>query len=74
MITPNKVVSLDDSVLSKLAIVLRAGPDIIDVVSLFHRVSDKFDSIDQFLLTLDTLYVLGRIKVDYRTRELTYAL
>lgn len=72
MITPNKVITLDDSVLSRLGIILGAATDTVDVISLYGRVSGSFESVDQFLLTLDTLFVLGRIHVNLATRELTY--
>jgi len=66
------VISLDDSVLSKLGVILRAGHGTVDVVSLYRDIADSFESIDQFLLAIDTLYVLGRIEIDFPTRILTY--
>ena len=72
MITPNKAITLDQSTMSRLAVILRVGSDPIDVVSLFHSVDSQFESIDQFLVTLDTLFVLGKVQVDFRTRILSY--
>lgn len=73
MITPNKVIPLDESALGHVSLILRQGPEAIDLITLFRAVADKFESIDQFLLTLDTAFVLGRIELDPATRTVTYA-
>lgn len=72
MITPNKVLTLSESAIGHLGTIMAAGPEARDLVELYHDVSDKFESIDQFLLTIDTLYILGNISVDLTTRTLTY--
>ena len=73
MITPNKVVPLSASVLGQLVHVLKAGPDPASLLDMFQEVGDKFESIDQFLLALDVLYVLDRINVDFSTEKVVYA-
>ncbi len=73
MITPNKVIPLDESALGRLSEIMREGPDAVDLITLYRRVSDRFESIDQFLLTLDVLFVLGRIDVNRTTRTVSYA-
>jgi hypothetical protein len=73
VITPNKVISVSESALGRAAVILERGPGPVDIASLFSVVSGKFESIDQFILALDVLYVLGRINVDFERRELTYA-
>lgn len=73
MITPNKVVTLKESALGKTGFILSQGPEPIPVSALYQRVSKQFDSIDQFLLTLDLLFVLGRVAIDHNTRMITYA-
>lgn len=73
MITPNKVVPLSASVLGNMVHVLKAGPDPISVLDLFQRVGDKFESIDQFLLALDVLYILDRLAVEFKTERVVYA-
>jgi hypothetical protein len=40
---------------------------------LYHIVVNNFESIDQFLLAIDVLYVLGRIEVNFQTRTVIYA-
>jgi hypothetical protein len=73
MITPNKVLSLNESALGRLGVIMRQGTKTVDIVSLYHKVSGNFESIDQFLLTLDVLFVLGRIDVNLATRSVTFA-
>lgn len=73
MITPNKVVPLSASVLGHLTQVLKAGPDPTRLAELFQQVGDKFESIDQFLLTLDILFLLDRLSVDFSTEKVIYA-
>ncbi|CAD0363721.1 hypothetical protein CFBP498_49290 (plasmid) [Xanthomonas hortorum pv. vitians] len=72
MISPNKVVRLKDSALGKTVFILSQGSAPIGVSALYQRVAKNFDSIDQFLLTLDLLFVLERIDIDPGTRMITY--
>ena len=73
MIAPNKIIPLDDSALGHCPLILRHGPRPIDLVALYHKVADHFESIDQFLVTLDVLFVLRRIDIDPDTRRISYA-
>lgn len=73
MITPNKVLSLDESALGRLAVIMRQSQKATDLVALYHSVADHFESIDQFLFALDILFVVGRIDVNLATRTVTYA-
>lgn len=73
MIVPNKLIALSDSVLSKLPTLLGEGPAPIDILTLYDAVRQDVESIDQFLLAIDVLYILGRIDVDPATRAVTYA-
>ncbi len=73
MITPNKAVTIEESALGLVGVIMKQGPEPKDLLSLYHSVSEQFESIDHFLLTIDVLYVLGRIDVDANTRTVTYA-
>ncbi len=73
MITPNKVVSLDSSVIGKIGHILKVGPLPVRVDELFADVGDKFESVDQFLLALDVLYILDRIDIDFEQQRVVYA-
>jgi len=74
MITPNKVVTLENSVLGLVGVILEQGSDPIEMLQLYRIVSNKFESIDQFLLAIDVLHVLGRIEVNFQTRTIIYAI
>lgn len=72
MITPNKVVSIEDSALGLLGVILDQSPEPIEIGTLYNVVSKNFESIDQFILSIDLLYVLGRIYVNFETRTIYY--
>ena len=73
MIAPNKAIAVGESALGKAPSILQVGAAPIDLLRLYESVASEFDGIDQFLLTLDVLYVLGRIDIDLATRTVTYA-
>ena len=73
MITPNKVITLRESALGRAPIIMREKVPQGNLVSLYEKVRKDFESIDQFLLTLDVLYILGQIDVDLSTGMVTYA-
>lgn len=73
MIVPNKFVSLDDSGLGHIGIILNEGPEPIGLVELYRKVEHKFNGVDQFVITLDILFLLNRIEVNFETRTVTYA-
>jgi hypothetical protein len=73
VITPNKVITLRESALGRVALILRQQSKATDLVALYHSVSKDFESIDQFLLALDILFFLGRIDINLTTRAISYA-
>jgi hypothetical protein len=72
MITPNKVVALGDSSLALSTLILKRAPDPIPMADLYEDLADNFESIDQFLLTLDFLFVMNRVQVDMDEGVLRY--
>lgn len=72
MITPNKVVALERSALGLTQVVLAEAPNADSLLDLQQRTSKHFESIDQFLLTVDLLFVLGRISVDFNTGRIAH--
>ena len=61
---PNKLYSYSYSVLSKFPILLKSlQKGDVQVLSLFMSNQDKFESINDFIETLDALY--GLRKIDY---------
>lgn len=73
MITPSKFVPLDDSVLAKLPVLLSEGPGPIALGALYQRMQSHFESLDQFMLAIDVLYLLEKIDVNLTSGILSYA-
>lgn len=72
MIMPNKFISFEKSVLSKLEVILNEGDEDIEIYELYKITQRNFNGIDQYLYALDVLYVLGRIDIDLQTRTVRY--
>lgn len=73
MIMPNKVITLRESAFGRAPVIMKEKTRQTNLVTLYDKVSEEFESIDQFLLTIDVLYILGQINVDPSTGVLTYA-
>lgn len=62
---PNKLYSYSSSILSKFPVILRTLQNgEIQVLTLFLNNQDRFDSINDFIETLDALYALRKIEYD----------
>lgn len=72
MITPNKFTTFEQSVLSKLGVLLSQNVSEIALEELYAATEKHFGSVDQFLYAIDVLYVLGRIEVDTKTKVVKY--
>lgn len=69
MIFPNKFISFDSSVLSKLHIISEIDVKKISLVELYYELHTKFDSMDEFLYFIDVLYLLDYLEVDFEKEE-----
>lgn len=70
---PNKIVSIADSLIWKLPYILdvvRQGDATVD--NLFSSVSQRFEDVSEFILCLDTLYLLDRIEFDEKYEVIKY--
>ena len=64
MIVPNKAVSYEKSLISKFPLTLQILADeTIPVAEFYHRTKSIYNDINQFILALDTLYILGKISL-----------
>jgi hypothetical protein len=70
---PNKVITLRESALGRAPVILREKASQANLTILYDKVGGEFESIDQFLLTIDVLYILGQINVDLSTGVVIYA-
>lgn len=73
MIIPNKIIPFNETVISKLELILRELHDEEELINLYHKVKRKFTGIDQFLYAIDVLYALDCISIDEPTRTVKYA-
>lgn len=72
MITPNKFLPLDKSIMGKMPSLLIEGVDEIPITELMRLKLKKFSDIGEFILALDTLYALGKIELDQDRKVLKY--
>lgn len=62
---PNKLYSYSNSILSKFPIVLKSlQKGDVQVLYLYTSNQDEFESINDFIETLDALYALRKIEYD----------
>lgn len=71
---PNKVISYNESVISKFPLIL----DLLQkrdyaVTELFDKIKMRVE-IEDYMDALDSLYALGRIEIDMQTRRLHYVI
>ena len=64
MIVPNKAISYENSLLSKLPKVLHAFEEGENsVVDLYLKTRSEFADLTQFMIALDMLFILERIEI-----------
>ena len=74
MLLPNKIISYNESILSKFPIVLDALKDNDYLIfDLYEQLKASVD-IESFIEVLDCLFALGKIEIDYSTRSIRYAV
>ncbi len=70
---PNKVITYNESIISKFPFILNLLKERdYYVFELFNRVKEKIKDINEFIETLDCLFALGKIKLDNNSRRLSY--
>lgn len=73
MIVPNKVISFNDSIIGKMNVILdNLSKHEMTTQELFHKTKDKFEEIDEFIFSIETLYLLDAIKVDLDKGVISY--
>ena len=61
---PSKFTRFDDSILSKISILISDEIEVVVLKELVKNQSNKFEDISEFMLALDILYVLEKIELD----------
>lgn len=73
MIYPNKHIRFEESIIYKMLFLLEQQEyDEISISELFTNTISKFQNIDEFIYSLDVLYILNEIEIDFKTETVTY--
>jgi len=74
MILPNKIVQFDESIISKLPLILSLLEEqSFEVLTLYTKTKRYFEDINQFVITLDVLFVLGKVEIDKNSGRMKHA-
>ncbi|KAA6474135.1 MULTISPECIES: ABC-three component system middle component 7 [Bacillus] len=74
MIVPNKIISFNESIIGKMIFILEQITEQknLTIEELFIKTRDHFEEIDEFVFSLDVLYLLDAIEVDFTKGEANY--
>ena len=73
MIYPNKHIRFEESIIFKMVHILEQRTENeINIHELFTKTQNKFKNADEFLYSLDVLYVLDMIEIDFDNEILRY--
>lgn len=73
MIYPNKHIRFEESIIYKMLYLLEHQEYTeISISELFSKTISKFQNIDEFIYSLDVLYILNEIEIDFKTETITY--
>lgn len=73
MIFPNKIINFQESTVSKLVFILNElSSASLGILPLYDKVKKHFEDLDQFILALDVLFLLEKVKLDEQWEVLTY--
>jgi len=64
MITPNKTIPFKESIAFKMTYILDVDFEEISLLDLYKFTKKKFRGIEEFIYSIDALYVLGKIDMD----------
>lgn len=73
MILPNKLIRFQDSIIGKMVCILdKVSLEHQSINCLYDKVNNNFEDINQYILALDVLFVLEKIKFDEKAQVITY--
>ena len=73
MILPNKLISFQDCILAKTVYILEKISDSdFSVIGLYEQVEIHFEDLNEYMLALDVLYVLGKIEYNEELQVVQY--
>jgi hypothetical protein len=73
MIYPNKHIRFEESIIYKMIYILEAQEYTEMTISeLFTKTISKFQNADEFIYSLDVLYILDEIQIDFENEIIKY--
>lgn len=73
MIYPNKNIRFEESIIFKMISILEEREKlIINIHELYNETKNKFKNTDEFIISLDVLYALDMINVDFENENIEY--
>lgn len=73
MIYPNKNIRFEESIIYKMIAVLeQRNMSTINIHELYNETKSKFKNTDEFIISLDVLYALDMINVDFENENIEY--
>lgn len=73
MIYPNKNIRFEESIIYKMISILEEREKlIINIHELYNETKNKFKNTDEFIISLDVLYALDMINVDFVNENIEY--
>lgn len=74
MLYPNKHTRFEDSILFKMLFILEyKDSNEIDINLLYEKLKKKYKNIDEYIYSIDILYTLNLINVDFENEIIIYA-
>lgn len=74
MIFPDKLISFQNSILAKSIYILKVlNTHKLSASDLFIEVKDHFEDISEFIVALDVLFALNRLKYNEELQVMEYA-
>ncbi|WP_252503521.1 ABC-three component system middle component 7 [Sporosarcina sp. Marseille-Q4943] len=73
MLVPNKVITFNDSIIGKMTFILDfIIKNEMTIQDLYFATQEHFGEIDEFIYSLDVLFLLDAIKVDFNKGVVSY--
>ncbi|MFW0739931.1 ABC-three component system middle component 7 [Flavobacterium sp. T12S277] len=73
MIYPNKHIRFEESIIYKMIYLLEAQEySEMTISELFTKTISKFQNADEFIYSLDVLYILDEIEIDFENEIIKY--
>ena len=73
MIYPNKHIRFEESIIFKMISLLESQDSSeINIHELYLKTKSKFKNIDEFIISLDVLYVLDMINMNFENENIEY--